>query len=72
MIEEKCINVDKIKYMHGNVLLGADTDKTGKLSLVHKGGFTYETEEGVVFDMVGKTIYKEQAEIDMCDIKILF
>lgn len=72
LIEEKCTNVDKIKYMHGNVLLGADTDKVGKLNLIHKGGFIYETEDGVVFDMIGKTIYQEMAEIDRCDIKIIF
>lgn len=72
LIEEKSIICDRVKYLHGNVLLGADTDKSGKLNLIHKNGCVYETEDGVVFDMVGKTIYKEIAEIDRCDIKILF
>jgi hypothetical protein len=60
------------KYMHGNVLLGAYTDKESVGNLYFIKDFEYETEDGIAFDRIGNTIYKELSDLDKEDVKILF
>jgi DUF1680 family protein len=52
------------KFMHGNVLLGANTDEEVS-SLTFEKDFTYKTAEGIVFDRVGNTIFKEEIEYQL-------
>lgn len=60
------------KFMHGNVLLGTteNVDKVNNLTYVSE--FEYVDSNGIKFDRVGNTIYKEMEEIDSADLRVLF
>lgn len=70
--QDGCVDSTRVKFMHGNVLLGAESDVESVGELKKIDGCKYESASGDVFDKVGNTIYKEQVDIDKCDIKILF
>jgi hypothetical protein len=60
------------KLMHGNVLLGTTENVDAVEKLKYVGGFEYVDSNGIKFDRVGNTIYKEMEEIDSADLRVLF